>query len=138
MTTRGSTAGGARGKLLVVEDDLEIANALLTYAKHRGFTTLHAADGLVAVELAEREWPDVILLDIALPSLDGRDVFLRLRESGVAQKAVVIFATARDGQLDRIAGLEMGAAEYETKPFQLATLFSKIDALLAKKRAGEL
>jgi DNA-binding response OmpR family regulator len=125
-------------KLLVVEDDSEIANALVRYAKHRGFDAIHVGDGLAAVDVAERERPDVILLDIALPGLDGRDVLVRLRKSGVAQKAVVIFATARDGQLDRIAGLELGAAEYETKPFQLATLFTKIDALLAKKRAGDL
>ncbi len=125
-------------KLLVVEDDLEIANALVTYAKHRGFAALHAADGLAAVELAEREVPEVILLDISLPGLDGRDVFVRLKKSGIADRAVVIFATARDGQLDRLAGLEMGAAEYESKPFQLATLFSKIESLLRKKRAGQL
>ncbi len=110
----------------------------MKYGKHRGFVVFHAPDGFSAVELAEREQPDVILLDISLPGLDGRDVYVRLQKSGVAQKAVVIFATARDGQLDRIAGLEMGAAEYETKPFQLATLFLKIDALLAKKRAGEI
>lgn len=128
----------ARPKLLVVEDDLQIATALVTYAEHRGFDALHAADGIVAVELAEREWPDVILLDIALPGRDGRDVYVELQKSGVARKAVVIFATARDEQVDRLTGLEMGAAEYETKPFQLATLFTKIDALLEKKRRGDI
>ena len=137
MESTGAPAGTKR-KLLVVEDDLEIAGALVKYANHRGFESFHAADGLVGVEIAEREWPDVILLDIALPGLDGRDVLVRLQKSGVAQNAVVIFATARDGQSDRIAGLEMGAAEYETKPFQLATLFTKIDVLLAKKRSGQL
>ncbi len=134
--TSSSVAQGP--KLLVVEDDLEIANALVTYAKHRGFEALHAADGLAAVQMAENEVPDVILLDISLPGLDGRDVFVRLKKSGVADRSVVIFATARDGQLDRLAGLEMGAAEYESKPFQLATLFSKIEALLRKKRSGQL
>lgn len=132
------SASTAPAKLLIVEDDLEIASALATYAKHRGYTVLHAADGLTAVELGDRERPDVILLDIALPGLDGRDVFVHFQRSGVADHAVVIFATARDGQLDRIAGLEMGAAEYESKPFQLATLFMKIEALLKKKRAGQL
>lgn len=137
MTTPNAAPTGSL-KLLVVEDDAEIAGVLVKYAKHRGFNTLLAVDGLTAVDVANRERPDVILLDIALPGLDGRDVLVRLQKSGVAQKAVVIFATARDGQSDRIAGLEMGADEYETKPFQLATLFTKIDALLAKKRKGQL
>lgn len=136
MAASGSSA--LRTKLLVVEDDPEIAGALVTYGKHRGLEVLHAPDGNVAVELAEREWPDVILLDIALPGRDGRDVYLALQKSGVAAKAVVIFATARDEQVDRVTGLEMGAAEYETKPFQLATLFSKIESLVQKKRRGEI
>ncbi|MBN1962574.1 MAG: response regulator [Deltaproteobacteria bacterium] len=125
-------------KFLVVEDDADISEALVTYAKHRGFITFHAKDGFSAIELGKREMPDVILLDIALPGLDGRDVFVQLQKDGITKKAVVIFATARDSQSDRIAGLELGADEYETKPFQLATLFTKIDALLAKKRSGYL
>jgi DNA-binding response OmpR family regulator len=138
MTEPSTTASPVNGVILVVEDDPGIGNALVTYAGHRGFETHYAPDGLAAIEAAERLRPDVILLDIALPGLDGRDVFLRLQRAGVLDKAVVIFATARDGQLDRLAGLEMGAAEYETKPFQLATLFTKIDALLKKKRSGTL
>lgn len=138
MTVSGGKAPGSAGTLLVVEDDPEIGNALVAYGRHRGFTVFYAPDGPTGVALGERERPDVILLDIALPGLDGRDVFMALKKAGVAEHAVVIFTTARDGQLDRVAGLEMGAAEYETKPYQLATLFTKIDALLEKKRAGRL
>jgi two-component system, OmpR family, response regulator ResD len=124
----------APGKLLVVEDDPDIAHAVTTYGKHRGFLVLHAANGRRAVEIGTLERPDVILLDIAIPELDGRDVYLRLEEAGILEQAVVIFATARDSQVDRISGLEMGADDYETKPFHLDMLFRKIEMLLTKKR----
>ncbi len=134
MTSATSQEPGI--KLLVVEDDPDIASALVAYGKHRGFTVLHAADGFSAVEIGVRERPHVILLDIALPGMDGRDVYSKLSHEGVTQEAVVIFATARDSQLDRVAGLELGAADYETKPFHLQTLFHKIEALLEKKKKG--
>jgi DNA-binding response OmpR family regulator len=138
MTVPGAKPPGSAGRLLVVEDDPEIGNALTAYGRHRGFEVFYAPDGPTGVTLGERERPDVILLDIALPGLDGRDVFMALKKAGVTEHSVVIFTTARDGQLDRVAGLEMGAAEYETKPYQLATLFTKIEALLEKKRAGRI
>jgi DNA-binding response OmpR family regulator len=125
-------------KLLVVEDDSDIANALATYGAHRGFAVTVCDNGLDAVDVALREEPDAILLDIALPGLDGRDVLVRLQHAGVTKKSVVIFATARDAQIDRVSGLELGADDYETKPYQLATLFGKIAALVTKKRANEL
>ncbi len=131
-----STVAGAglRAKLLVVEDDVDIAAALTTYGKRWGFEVLHAGDGRRAIELGTSERPDIILLDIALPEVDGRDVMVRLRDAGVLEKAVVVFASARDSQSDRLAGLQLGADEYETKPFHLETLFRKIDTLLRKKR----
>jgi DNA-binding response OmpR family regulator len=138
MTVAGAKPPGSAGTLLVIEDDPEIGNALIAYGRHRGFEVSYAPDGPAGLALGERERPDVILLDIALPGLDGRDVFMGLKKAGVTDHSVVIFTTARDGQLDRVAGLEMGAAEYETKPYQLATLFSKIEALLEKKRASRL
>lgn len=131
-------ADDAKIKLLVVEDDPYIALALTTYGKHMGYDVFHADNGFRAVELGAQVRPQVILLDIALPGMDGRDVFARLQALGVTQKAVVIFATARDSQIDRIVGLEMGADDYETKPFHLETLFHKIDALLQKKKSGEI
>jgi DNA-binding response OmpR family regulator len=133
-----AAAGATRDKLLVVEDDPDIARALTAYAAKRGFEVLYAADGKQALEIGTTAGPDVILLDIALPEVDGRDVFVRLRDAGALEKAVVIFATARDSQIDRLHGLELGAADYETKPFHLETLFRKIETLLKKKRGGEI
>ncbi len=125
-------------KLLIAEDDPDIANALVTYAKRFGFRPFHAPNGLVALDIGLRERPAAILLDIALPGLDGRDVMVRLKEAGVLRDAVVVFATARDSQLDRLTGLELGAADYETKPFHFDTLFHKLKNLLDKKRRGEI
>jgi two-component system alkaline phosphatase synthesis response regulator PhoP len=126
----------AANKLLVVEDDPSIADALELYGKATGFDVQLTSDGERAVEICRTQQPDVILLDIALPGMDGRDVMLRLRQLGVTQKAVVIFVTARDSQSDRILGLELGADDYETKPLHFRLLFRKIERLLEKKRTG--
>jgi two-component system, OmpR family, alkaline phosphatase synthesis response regulator PhoP len=125
-------------KLLVVEDEPDIANALATYAKAKGYVPIVAQNGLLAVDIAKAERPQVILLDISLPGMDGRDVYVALEKAGVTQGAVVIFTTARDSQSDRILGLELGAADYETKPLHLQVLFQKIERLLDKKHAGEI
>ena len=125
-------------KLLVVEDEPDIANALATYAKAKGYVPIVAQNGLLAVEIAKAERPQVILLDISLPGMDGRDVYVALEKAGVTQGAVVIFTTARDSQSDRILGLELGAADYETKPLHLQVLFQKIERLLEKRHAGEI
>lgn len=125
-------------KLMVVEDDPDISKALAAYGQNRGFEVVTANNGTAAVELGTKERPDVILLDIALPGGDGRDVMVKLQAAGVTEKAVVIFVTARDSQTDRIVGLELGADDYETKPLHFHLLFQKIDRLLEKKRGGEL
>jgi DNA-binding response OmpR family regulator len=125
-------------KLLVVEDEPDIANALATYGRKEGYAVVIASNGIEAVELATSEQPRVILLDISLPGMDGRDVMVRLSEAGVTQEAVVIFVTARDSQNDRLLGLELGADDYETKPLHFNMLFHKIARLLEKKRSGEI
>ena len=125
-------------KLLVVEDDPDIANALATYGRHKGYTALIADNGLKAIELAEAEQPDVILLDISLPGMDGRDVMVQLKAKGVADRAIVIFVSARDSQTDRLLGLELGADDYEAKPLVFSTLFQKIEKLRKKRSCGEI
>jgi len=121
-------------KLLVVEDDPDIAFALSTYARAQGYLTLVAEDGASAVKLGIQERPAVILLDISLPQLDGRDVYLRLEKAGITQNAVVIFTTARGSQSDRLVGLRLGADDYEVKPLHLQMLFRKIARLLEKRQ----
>ena len=125
-------------KLLVVDDEPEVADGLALYGKRMGYQTFVAYDGPSAVAKAEAERPDIILLDISLPGMDGRDVMRELKASGVADTAIVVFVTARDSQTDRIVGLELGAADYEAKPLHFGMLFKKIERLLEKKSLGEL
>ncbi len=125
-----------RLKLLIVEDEDDIAQMLATYGERSGFEVHRADNGLDAVALAEDKRPDVVLLDIALPGLDGRDVMKRLREERLAENAVVLFLPARDEQSDRLVGLELGADDYETKPVHFQMLFRKVHRLLKKKRGA--
>ncbi|MEE8410552.1 MAG: response regulator [Myxococcota bacterium] len=128
----------AKTKLLIVEDEPDIANALAIYGRKAGYEVLVASDGFQAIEIGIRERPAVVLLDISLPGMDGRDVMVRLQNAGVTKEAVVIFVTARDSQNDRLLGLELGADDYETKPLHFSMLFSKIARLLEKKQSGAI
>lgn len=120
--------------LLVVEDEPSIAEMLVRYGEYSGYAVYQTDDGSEAVRLADELRPDVVLLDISLRGLDGRDVMKRLRQGRLAEGAVVVFLTARNQQSDRLLGLELGADDYETKPVRVAMLFRRLERLLAKKR----
>jgi two-component system response regulator AdeR len=122
--------------VLIAEDDSELADELVAYAKQLGFRPLHAANGSLALELAQSERPAAILLDITLPGMDGRDVFARLKDAGLLEETVVIFTTGRGSQLDRLTGLKLGADAYETKPYDLDMLFRKVRRQIEKKRVS--
>ncbi len=125
-------------KLLVADDDPDILNAFVTFGESRGYEVVSALSGDAALELAREHRPDVILLDIMMPGIDGRDLIKKLRGDGITDKAVVMFVSARDAQSDRLVGLELGADDYETKPLHFGRLFDKIERLLEKKAAGEI
>jgi DNA-binding response OmpR family regulator len=125
-------------KLLVADDDPAISEAIATFGRARGYEVYIASRGDEALALAKEHRPAVILLDVMMPGLDGRDVMKQLGETGVAKESVVVFVTARDAQSDRLVGLELGAAEYETKPLHFGRLFDKLERLLEKKASGEL
>jgi DNA-binding response OmpR family regulator len=120
--------------VLIVEDDSDTADALIAHAKQSGFRPLHAANGLLALEIALSERPDAILLDINLPGMDGRDVFVRLKDTGLLEKMAVIFTTGRGSHLDHLTGLELGADAYEAKPYNLELLFRTVRKQIDKKR----
>jgi two-component system response regulator AdeR len=120
--------------VLIAEDDTELADELVTYARQLGFRPLHAANGFLALQLAQSERPDAILLDITLPGLDGRDVFVRLKKAGLLEETVVIFTTGRGAQLDRLTSLRLGVDAYETKPYNLELLFRKVRRQIDKRR----
>jgi two-component system OmpR family response regulator len=123
---------GPRPSVLIVEDEPGISSMLTVGLRFLGFDTRSAASGTQALEEVQRRLPDVVLLDVMLPDLDGFEVCTRLRKHGV--QAPVLFLTARDSVEDKIRGLALGGDDYVTKPFDVNEVVARIQALL--RRAG--
>jgi DNA-binding response OmpR family regulator len=119
-------------RVLVVEDDLTVAEVVLAYLRRAGYQVEHAADGRVALEVAARSRPDLVVLDLMLPGLDGLEVCRRLRESG---PICVIMLTALGAENDRVLGLEVGADDYVTKPFSPRELTLRVRSVLRRSGA---
>jgi DNA-binding response OmpR family regulator len=118
-------------RILIVDDEPDILEPLRYALERDGFAVRTATDGEKALELARRERFDVVVLDVMLPTLSGLDVCRELRhESDVP----IIMLTARDDEIDRVLGLELGADDYVTKPFSTAELLSRIRAILRRRR----
>ena len=120
--------------VLVVEDDMNIADLLRLYLEKEGFVVRRAADGGKALEEFRKEAPDLILLDIMLPVLDGWGVCAKIRETS---KVPIIMLTAKGEVFDRIQGLEMGADDYIVKPFEMKELLARINAVLRRTELPE-
>ena len=114
-------------KVLVVEDDNNIAELLRLYLQKDGFEVSHAADGGKAVEMAKEIQPDIVLLDIMLPVMDGWQVCRELRKT---MKMPIIMLTAKGETEDKVSGLEMGADDYIVKPFEVKELLARVHAVL--------
>ncbi len=121
-------------RILVVEDELSIRMALCDVLRSEGYEVLEAVDGNLAVELALREDPDGILLDLMLPGRDGFSVLRALREDRLT--ATVLILSARGTELDRIQGFEYGADDYIVKPFSTAEVLARLRAALARKNGS--
>ena len=115
--------------VLIVEDDDNTADLVALYLEREGFQTLKANDGLKGLDLAERYHPDLVILDLMLPNLDGWEVCRRLRQTS---NVPVIMLTARDEEIDRVAGLTMGADDYVVKPFSPRELVARVLAVLRR------
>ncbi|MER6978398.1 response regulator, partial [Streptomyces carpinensis] len=126
----GTTAGpGAQRRVLVVEDDQTILDAIATRLRAEGFLVQTASDGPSAVDTAEAWQPDLLILDIMLPGFDGLEVCRRVQ----AQRPVpVLMLTARDDETDMLVGLGVGADDYMTKPFSMRELAARVHVLLRR------
>ena len=122
-----------RKKALVVEDDVNIAELLKIYLQKDGFEVVNAYDGGRAVALVEAFRPDIILLDIMLPVMDGWQVCREVRKTS---RVPIIMLTAKGESMDKISGLEMGADDYVTKPFDPKELLARIRAVLRRVDGG--
>lgn len=118
-------------RLLVVEDDLTLLETLEYNLTAEGYRVLTATDGLAAVEVARKERPDLVVLDVMLPGLDGFEVCRVLRRDSAVP---ILMLTARAGETDRVVGLEVGADDYLTKPFSMRELLARVKALLRRVR----
>ena len=119
-------------RVLVVEDEMKIARLVRDYLHQAGFDVIEASDGTAALSLAKAERPDMIVLDLGLPGIDGLDVTRQLRRTS---SVPIIMLTARSEETDRIVGLELGADDYVTKPFSPKELVARIRAVLRRADA---
>jgi two-component system response regulator ResD len=117
--------------VLVVDDEPTITEVVARYLERAGYRTRVAADGIQALELATSQRPDLVLLDLMLPGIDGLEVMRRLRELG-RDRIAVILLTAKGEESDRVIGLRLGADDYVVKPFSPAELVARVDAVLRR------
>lgn len=115
-------------KLLIVDDETDIATSIQYVLTQEGFATVLAHDGLKAIELIEREKPDLIILDLMMPGLDGLEVCRRVRATD--RRTPILMLTARTSEIDTVVGLELGANDYIAKPVRLRELVARVKAHL--------
>lgn len=118
--------------ILVVDDEKNIMDLLVFHLQKEGYNTLEAYDGITAVDMALKEKPDLILLDVMIPKLDGISVCKKIRYALNISNIPILMISARDTESDKIVGLEMGADDYITKPFQIREVMARIKANLRK------
>ena len=130
--TRDPYTPSTMPKVLVVEDEPSLVEALEFGLAQEGFDVVSASDGRSSLVVFERERPDLVLLDLMLPEMSGTEVCKRIRAHSATP---IIMLTARDDEIDKVVGLEVGADDYVTKPFSMRELIARIKAVL--RRAGE-
>ena len=116
-------------RILIVEDEINIATPVKTYLEKAGFDVDHALTGAAALRLMEATPPNLIVLDLNLPDIDGLEVCRRIRATS---QVPIIMVTARDDDIDKIVGLEVGADDYLTKPFNVRELVARVKAILRR------
>ncbi|HVB62490.1 MAG TPA: response regulator transcription factor [Ktedonobacteraceae bacterium] len=116
-------------KILIIEDETNIAQLIRLYLEQAGYSVLTAGDGVAGLELHAREHPDLVILDLMLPALDGMEVCRRIRAWA---STPILILTARNAEEDRIAGLELGADDYLVKPFSPREVVSRVKAILRR------
>jgi DNA-binding response OmpR family regulator len=124
-------------RVLVVEDDPSISLGLRINLQGEGYDVLCAEDGEDGLAVARREQPDLVILDVMLPKMNGLQVLQTIRQEGLLMPIIVL--SARTGEMDKVAGLELGAEDYVAKPFSLAELLARVRAALRRgPRAAEV
>ncbi len=129
-----AAATAPKTSLLIIEDDENISTAIEEYFSRAGYTVNTAPDGLAGIEAAVKNRPDVVVLDLMLPKMDGLAVCKELRQKN--PQMPILMLTAKDDVVDKVLGLEMGADDYITKPFSLREVEARIKSVLRRTRAA--
>jgi len=119
-------------RLLLVEDDYDVAEMLVMYFRTHNYEVYHADTGLAGVEMARSSFPNLILLDVMLPHMDGYDVCVKLRNSSLTRYIPILFLTQKDERASKVRGLELGADDYITKPFDIDELRLRVQGSIRR------
>jgi diguanylate cyclase (GGDEF)-like protein len=128
------SANGARGRILVVDDNADNIEIIATRLRFRGYEMIEASDGTQALDRVRNEAPDLILLDVMLPDIDGYEISRRIKNDDSLPFIPIILVTARDSTQDKVAGLDAGADDYLTKPINFPELEARVRSMLRIKR----
>lgn len=122
-------------KILVIEDEPIVREGLIDSLTLEGYAVVSAENGALGIELYEQESPDLVILDVMMPGLDGLEVCRRIRQSNGYTPIIIL--TAKCSEIDKVVGLELGADDYLTKPFGMRELFARLKAILRRNQIGE-
>jgi DNA-binding response OmpR family regulator len=128
----------SKKRLLVIEDDVDVAEMLVVYFSGQGYEVLNAITGKDGISMARSKFPNLILLDVMLPDMDGFDVCKVLRTTTLTKFIPITFLTQRDARADKVAGLELGADDYVTKPFDVEELRLRIQGSIRRASREQL
>lgn len=119
--------------ILIIEDERDIVDLITYHLKQSGYSVLSALDGISGLKQAKKERPDLIILDLMLPEMDGKDVCRALKSDPMTQSIPLLMLTAKAEEMDRVIGFELGADDYVTKPFSPRELVLRVKAILRRK-----
>jgi len=123
--------------ILIVEDEKDIVDLIAYHLKQSGFSALTALDGPSGLEIAKKNRPSLVILDLMLPGMDGKDICRALKSNPLTQSIPILMLTAKAEEVDRVIGFELGADDYVTKPFSPRELVLRVKAILRRKEAPQ-
>jgi len=123
-----------RHKIVVVDDDVGLCETIKSFLEVRGFSVVCAYGGKSGFDMIKENMPDVVILDIGMPDMDGRDVLVRMKKDDATKAIPVIILTGRGEQYDRSYGIQLGADEYIPKPYDSSILLRQVTNILDRKR----
>jgi len=136
LLNQNSRGGVETKSVLIIEDEKDIVDLIAYHLKQAGFSVIAALDGPSGLERAKKERPDLIILDLMLPGMDGKDVCRTLKSNSPTQSIPILMLTAKTEEVDRVIGFELGADDYVTKPFSPRELILRVKAILRRKEVG--